>query len=91
MKILKEGKVRDIWIGKCVICDTVMESVSEELKDTSDAEFKHGACMVCNNEHVIFNLVDTQRSKVILRKIGMKDSYFPKDKKDIGIYPIGTK
>ena len=32
MKIIKDGRIIDVWIGKCEECGAVMEAKKEELK-----------------------------------------------------------
>ena len=77
MKILKEGKLIDIFVGQCGHCGMVGEVSKSSLESVMD----HGEqtdftqCPSCDNPVVIFFRVNTKDAKAILRKNNLKALY----------------
>lgn len=93
MKILKDGRIVDIWIGQCDACKAVMEASRKELDCDSDNGVMYiNSCMYCKESIVIFYKINTKDAKAILRKSDLKTIYKSVKKgDDVGIYAPGTK
>ena len=96
MKIIKDGKLIDLWIGKCANCGAVMEASEKELtkqeaQHISDNVLQHAPCPYCKIEMVWFNRADTSEARSVLRKSGLKAIYKREKMENVGIYAPGTK
>lgn len=96
MKIIKDGRIIDVWIGKCGECGAVMEAKKEELEEITGNVSGQGeyvsSCKYCDHPTVLFDRVNTPYAKGILRKDGLKTLYkSTKKSTDNGIYSSGKK
>ncbi len=86
MKVLKEGKIVDTFVGCCELCGAVFESGASELETTSgdSGDFMYfKLCPFCKECNVLFFRSNTKEAKAIIRK--------NKIESDVGIYAPGTK
>ena len=77
MKILKDGFIEDVWIGKCNNCNAVIQADKTELKniidDTAGARAQYYAvenCLFCGCiDTVMFFKESSLSAKAIMRKV----------------------
>ncbi len=86
MILIKEGKIEEIWIGKCRDCKSIIEADENELTIESDQreadEWAWDDCIFCKKKSsVIFYKVGTSTTKTILRKAGFSGIYKTRKKK----------
>lgn len=72
MKVLKEGKIVDVWVGQCESCNAVIEADTKDLDITGNTNDQDSTyyklCSYCEEIVIIFYRINTKEAKSILRK-----------------------
>lgn len=83
MKVLKEGNIDPVWVGKCRDCYSILTCYLSDLEasdrefirrdeENPDNDFSYGDCLYCGRRGTVkFYKLRCTESKLLLRNYGI--------------------
>jgi len=66
MRILRDGNLVDRWLGKCTVCNAIVEAQYDELCPHNSVDQPYGDCPSCDIDQCICFYIDgsTEANKI---------------------------